>query len=280
MSELNDLIKAGELERAAEIMYKDAFYLFNTYCPDVQITLEEFAKVAPYIIKEFQNPQIPTDAPIDSPFRTLTIKFKGPDDEDFIPPKDVVKKYYMGQNYSYSCPIIKGYVADQPVVKGKMGDEDNVVTVTYEKEEEPTTKVTLTITYVGPTGDTEFVAPAKYVNELGVGEEYMVPSPAVEGYTPDKESISGAAVDEDINETVTYAKNAPASVTLTVDYVGPEGDEDFPNIKSHVEDLEVGDVYSVDSPVVEGYSPDQEVVEGIVEGNDPIDVTVVYTKNE
>ena len=279
MSELNNLIKEGKLERAAEILYKDAFYLFNTYCPDVQITLEEFAKVAPYIIKEFQDPDIPTDAPIDSPYRTLTIKFEGPEgDEEFVAPSDVVKKYYMGYNYSYPCPIIKGYVTETPVVKGKMGDEDTTVTVAYEKEEEPTEKVTLTITYVGPEGDTGFVAPETYVKELGFGEEYMVVSPTVEGYTPDKQDVSGAAEDQDINVTVTYTKNI-SSVTLTITYEGPEGDTEFPGAEPHVEELEVGDVYNVESPIIEGYTPDQEVVEGIVEGSDPIDIVVTYEKD-
>ena len=44
--------------------------------------------------------------------------------------------------------------------------------------------------------------------ELGEGEEYMVISPAVEGYTPDKANVSGAMGTADVEETVTYSKNA------------------------------------------------------------------------
>lgn len=286
---IKELIAEKKYDDAADILYLAFLNLFNNFSSEIGLTKEEFMKVTPAFVEKLETPERepkePTPEPgddviITDPFGTLTIEFKGPeDDEDFVAPAKVEKKYAIGAKYSYAVPTVDGYVPDKELVTGKMVKDGVKVTVTYEKEVEPE-KVNLTIQYVGPEGDTEFVAPATYTQELESGEEYFVPSPAVEGYTPDKESVSGAAEDVDIEETVTYTKNAAKKATLTVNYVGPEGDEDFPAQTAHTEELSVGDIYSVESPEVTGYIPDKAVVEGIVESEEDITETVTYIKSE
>lgn len=223
MGKINDLIAEKKYNAAAEILFQGIQAIINQYANNMFLTMDEFAAVAPALVEKFQDPTKkpvkPTPEPGDDvvivdPFKTLTIKFEGPEDEDFIAPADIVKKYAMGQKYSYPCPVIKGYVANPKVVEGTMPKTDLTVTVKYEDATpippEPKT-VLLNIKYVGPEGDTEFVAPAEVLEELEEGQEYMIVSPTVEGYTPDKANVNGAAGTEDISVTVTYAKNQQLS---------------------------------------------------------------------
>ncbi|MCQ2104818.1 MAG: InlB B-repeat-containing protein, partial [Fibrobacter sp.] len=72
--------------------------------------------------------------------------------------------------------------------------------VSYTAEGAVNTHV-LTITYKTPAGVT---APAKVVKTFEVGEMYSVASPAIEGYTVDRETVSGTMPDADENVTVNY----------------------------------------------------------------------------
>lgn len=56
------------------------------------------------------------------------------------------------------------------------------------------------------------VAPA-YEQDVNDGEGYSVPSPHVDGYTPDKDAVAGTMSGSDVDETVTYHKDDDPSVT-------------------------------------------------------------------
>ena len=53
----------------------------------------------------------------------------------------------------------------------------------------------------------------------------MVPSPEVEGYLPDKQSVSGVMATEDIDEVVTYTKAATTLPSSGSDPIVEEEEE-------------------------------------------------------
>ena len=288
---INELIAKGNYKAAADVLYSSLLFLINNYVPDVAISREEFALVAPDFVKKLQDPTIkpsePTPDPgddivISKPTGTLEITFEGPEgDEEFVAPDKVTKEIRVGGTYTYNAPTVDGYTANPEVITGKMVKAGVKTTVTYTAEEEPVepTKYTLTVDYEGPEGDSEFVAPRSYVAELEEGEEYSVDAPAIEGYEPNTDKLTGTMPAEDLSLKITYIKSEVGTPsTLTITYVGPEGDEEFVEPDPYMEEYEPGTEYSVESPVVEGYTPDQAVVEGTI-GAEDVDVVVSYTKN-
>ena len=107
-----------------------------------------------------------------------------------------------GAEYSVESPEVEGYTPDKAVVSGTMGTEDIEVTVTYTKDPPPT--YTLTIRYQYADGD---VAHDEYSAELAEGEEYSVESPVIEGYTPDRATVSGTMPGSPLELMVTYTAN-------------------------------------------------------------------------
>lgn len=284
---INELIAEKKYEAAAEMLYNGLLYMFNTVVPNVGLTKEEFELVAPKLVEKLQDPTKkpvePTPEPGDDvvivkPTATLEISFNGPKNIEL--PPTIKKEIRIGGDYEYYPMTLDGYKPQPEKVSGKMVKDGVKVTVTYiEDEEEPEEdKVTLTITYVGPDDGT-FVAPAAYTKELGKGEEYIVVSPTVEGYTPDKADVNGAAVDEDINVTVTYTKNeepTPEKVLLTINYEGPADDTEFVAPDSYIEEFDKNSAYEVESPEIEGYTPDKAVVSGTI--TEDTELTVTYSK--
>ena len=68
-----------------------------------------------------------------------------------------------------------------------------------------TPSVKLTIKYVRQDGSE---AASTVVRDITVYSAYDIPSPAVNGYTPDIERVKGSVEDYDVEVTVTYTKNA------------------------------------------------------------------------
>ncbi len=66
--------------------------------------------------------------------------------------------------------------------------------------------------------------------------------------------------------------------TLTINYVGPVGDNEFSAPAARTEQLAEGETYNVTSPEVSGYTPDTPTVSGTM-GAENVTVTVTYTKN-
>lgn len=130
----------------------------------------------------------------------------------------------------------------------------------------------LTVNYVVPNG---YTAPESFVEYYAQGDTYTVESPVIEGLTPDQATVNGEMGSEDVTVTVTYS--VTPTFTLTIEYIGPDGDEDFPTPASAVMQVAAGAAYSVGSPWVYGYQADQEVVSGTMP-NENTTIRVYYTK--
>ena len=85
-----------------------------------------------------------------------------------------------------------------------------------------TTAVDITVKYVFSDGGE---AASTYTETKNKGESYSIPSPTVEGYTPDKTEVSGTVSTLlSIEETVTYTKNE-ADTEETTEVGGTEAPE-------------------------------------------------------
>ena len=286
---IKELIAENKLDLAAVMMTDGLRSIFSRAGMGMDLTREEFLKVSPKLLEILETGKLPEIDPTEDPgddidinpaVATLTVTFEGPNgDDDFEALPTFTKNVAVGSTFTFAPYTVVGYTADKTLIEGKMTKNGVTEKVTYSKNEPaPEEKFTLTITYVGPSGDPDFVAPAAYTAELGKGEEYMVISPTVEGYTPDKDKVDGA-ITEDTDVTVTYTKATPvAKHTLSIEYVGPEGDTEFTAPEDYLAKLDEGEEFMVTSPVVEGYTPDKASVSGAMATAD-IEETVTYSKN-
>ncbi len=80
---------------------------------------------------------------------------------------------------------------------------------------------------------------------------------------------------ENVTVTGSWSIN---SYTLTVKYVGPDGDTQFAAPDATQTTLNYGDTYSIPSPAVEGYTASPTNVQGTMPASD-VEVTVNYTIN-
>ena len=220
---VKDLIAEGKLDEAAVIMMDGLRSIYSRAGLGIDLTRDEFLKVSPNLIKVLEEgmpePGEPTDDPGDDidivpAVAELVVTFVGPEgDEDFGTLPDYTKRVTVGGKYTFAPYTVVGYTPDKTLIEGTMTKNGAKETVTYTKDEpEPTPIAThvLTITYTGPEG---FTAPPTYTAELEEGEEYMVISPEVTGFTPDKANVSGAMGTADVAETVTYAAKETTGVT-------------------------------------------------------------------
>lgn len=122
----------------------------------------------------------------------------------------VKEKVAYGTDYSYTSPVVDGYLADKTVVTGTVeGDLDQNEPITinvYYKA----TKNQLNIIYIkkdiveGNTVETEF---DKHNATFSTGATYNVIVPTVPGYTPDKTTIAGTMPAKGVTEYVYYTPN-------------------------------------------------------------------------
>ena len=127
----------------------------------------------------------------------------------------------------------------------------------------------LTIRYIYEDGRQ---AAESYTNTLQEGSEYVISSPTVEGWKPDKTTVSGTMGDKDVTVTVTYTAVPAGTHLLTICYVYENGKQ---AAKDYSETLQEGADYTVKSPAIEGYTPDQATVSGTM-GTRDVTVTVIY----
>ena len=135
---------------------------------------------------------------------------------------------------------------------------------------------TLTIYYTILLGDEEVEAPPTFIKkDYKHGDKYIISTPRIEGYTPDRETVEGT-MSRDETITVEYMKDYKPTYTLIINYVIDDKSIDPPAY--HIdESLKEGDEYSVTSPTIEGYYPDTEVVSGTMTKEDKyINVIVTY----
>jgi LPXTG-motif cell wall-anchored protein len=171
----------------------------------------------------------------------------------------------FGEGYSVDSPVVEGYTPDLTVVSGTMPAEDVHVVVTYKAID-----YKLTVNYVYEDGSE---AAPQAQQTLHVRDIYNVASPAIEGFTPDIQTVAGVMPADDVEVTVTYKAN---DYRLTVNYQYADGSI---AAAQHNETVKFGDRYNVASPAIEGFTPDQAVVAGTMPAGD-LTVTVTYTANE
>ena len=176
----------------------------------------------------------------------------------------VTQSLAPGTEYSIPSPEIAGYTPDIPLVTGIMPEEDLTVTVTYAKAFYP-----LTVQYQYTDGSQ---AAESVSFQYPLGFVYDIPSPEIKGYQPDKPTIAGEMPGEALEEVVTYSA---IPYTLTVQYLFTDGSQAAPD---HQEQLTIGSIYSVPSPVIEGYHPNQTAVTGIMPASDVVS-TVTYRED-
>ncbi len=99
-------------------------------------------------------------------------------------------------------------------------------------------------------GDEAYTLTIRYVNVMGApiaesyttliepGEEFDIPSPEVEGYKPDQESVSGTMGNSNITISVTYTKVAEESDSETSTDTGPVESTDVTTTVSEPEESE------------------------------------------
>lgn len=124
--------------------------------------------------------------------------------EGYVVPDGIIQDVEIGKPYSVESPTVEGCTPDKAVVTGTMVEGGVTETVTYTAN--PVETGNLLIMYFGPEDDPDFDTPDMVVEDIPVGQEFMIPSPEVEGYEPDKASVSGAMVAEGISEEVYYTK--------------------------------------------------------------------------
>ncbi|MBR5983578.1 MAG: MucBP domain-containing protein, partial [Bacteroidales bacterium] len=173
-----------------------------------------------------------------------------------------------GAEYSVASPVITGYTADLDTVAGTMSAENVEVTVHYNVN-----SYALTIHYVFADNSE---AAADYTTTVNYGAEYSVASPVITGYTADLDTVAGIMPAEDVEVTVHYTSNAPATYTLTIRYVF--ADDNSTAAPDYTETLAEGATYSVASPVIEGYTANPATVAGTMPAQD-VNVIVRYVAN-
>lgn len=137
----------------------------------------------------------------------------------------------------------------------------------------------LTINYIHTNGQE---AASAYSAELEEGENYSIPSPAVEGYAPDRLTVDGTMGTEDVLETVIYNPDAPevdppdpgTAGTVTVRYLYADGSTAAP---TKTQMLGVGQMFQILSPDVPGYMPSRKIIFGYT-GAAELVFDVTYTQ--
>ena len=106
----------------------------------------------------------------------------------------------FGGEYDITSPSVKGHTPDNATVKGIMPAEDLELTVKYFP-----TEYNLTVHYIYADGYEK--ATGDHVEKVKYGEEYIVDSPVIEGYTPDQFVVTGVMKEIDTEKTVRYTVN-------------------------------------------------------------------------
>ena len=138
----------------------------------------------------------------------------------------------------------------------------------------------LTIHYVYENGAQ---ASEDYVKEEVGKDGYRVPSPAVEGYTPDFEVVSGDMLTEDTERTVTYKANTDTKYTVEYYTENLDG-KGYTKVDSKKETGTTGEQVSIDtSRTFTGFTFDNDnennVLQGEVAGNGSLVLKAYYTRN-
>lgn len=138
---------------------------------------------------------------ISNTYHTLTIHYVDYDDNTVNVLDDYVATLNEGETYSRGSPSVEGYYDPTPDrVEGTMGTQDIVETVTYKRR-----MCSVLIQYKFASSGAE--AATAYSATVPKGEDFVVESPVVEGYTPDRPSVTVVTSHDWFNTTVNYIKD-------------------------------------------------------------------------
>ncbi len=126
---------------------------------------------------------------------------------------------------------------------------------------------TLTVNYFY-SENTPAVDPV--VQSLSAGTQYSIPSPEIEGYTPNIPLVAGTMPDEDLTVNVYYSRKF---YPLTVKYQYADGTQALDDV---VYQYPAGFNYQVPTPELAGYMPDKEEIAGEMPG-EAIEEIVTYS---
>ena len=177
----------------------------------------------------------------------------------------------VGDTVDVTVPTKEGYTPDKSIVSGVIQPDGSV-------------KVTDTITYTGdpitngsasiPTNDGK-----KTVTGISgkVGDTVDVIVPNKDGYTPDKNTVSGVIQPDGsvkVTDIVTYTGNSITNGSASI--ATNNGDKTVTGISG-----KVGDTVEITVPTKDGYTPDKTTVSGIIQPDGSIKVIddVTYTGN-
>ena len=137
---------------------------------------------------------------ISNTYHTLTIHYVDYDDNTVKIFDDYVATLEEGQEYNRQSPPVQGYYNPTPSrIEGTMGTQNIVETVTYERR-----KCNVLIQYKFASGGE---AATSYSARVPQGEDFVVESPVVEGYTPDYPTVSVDTSHDTFNKTVLYIED-------------------------------------------------------------------------
>lgn len=167
---------------------------------------------------------------------------------------------------------------------------DGVAGVTYDNVsidytgkqpvEEPD-PVRLTINYIidwqgeDPDPEIEQQLPPTYEKELPAGDPYNVPTPTIDGFTPDHAIVSGIMTDEDLTITVIYTKDIEEKPTYKVHITYIRSDTGEPIFPEYNAEHKEGDEIKIYPEDAEGFTKDTELIEFTVSGD--TEIVVLYT---
>lgn len=191
---------------------------------------------------------------------TLKVNYYYPDNS--VASDSVFQTLEVGTEYSIPSPEIEGYTPNISLVTGIMPSNDLTIDVFYQKNFHA-----LIVNYLfneaTPASD-------PVTQTLAAGDEYSIPSPEIDGYTPSIPVVTGIMPDEDLTINVYYAKSF---YPLTVKYQYADGSAASPDVTYQYPS---GFIYDIPSPDLEGYQADKLSVSGTM-GNEPLEVVVTYS---
>ncbi len=135
-------------------------------------------------------------------------------------------------------------------------------------------KVKLTIKYQYEDGSK---AANTFVGYYNKGAHYEVPSPVVDGYTPDRAVVKGGPITKDTTEVVVYYKKGVELHTATINYIYRESGKSAAD--SYVKQMKPGESRTRKSPEIGGYTADKASVTLNMQHEDIV-VNVYYDKNK
>lgn len=136
----------------------------------------------------------------------------------------------------------------------------------------PPVEYSVSVDYLYDDGS---LASPPFLEKYFIGDSYDIPSPVLDGYTPDLAIISGTITDTTELITNYHVVYSETPCKLIVNYLYVDGSTAAPPfIGSYYK----GEKYSVSSPRISGYLPDYSVISGTVPASDAADIVfdVVY----